>query len=128
MKYLTSILLILAVQTSFAFGGSTTVGVPNPAAANCIKLGGTLESFEASSGYTDYNCAIEQWQLFTEMNKRNLVKPHSYPGPVVAMPNPAAVNCIDVEGKLSERIHSNDSATYCIVEEWTLLKYINVIY
>ena len=119
MKKIIISLIILASAQVFAGGGSS-IGPANPAALNCVRLGGELESVNTKKG-TYSNCVIQEWTLFRAMYERGLVKDHQYgPG---AMPNPAAVNCTDIGGSL--RYISQNSA--CVVEEWTLFRVINVL-
>ncbi len=113
---------ILAFSTAHA-GGSTTVGVPNPAALNCLFLHGALEEYTTPAGVSS-NCVVDEWELYLEMERRNLVTPHQYgPG---AMPNPAAVNCLDIGGQLREVTTPAGTAGSCVIDEWALFKVINV--
>ena len=123
MKNLLLLLLLISSQQAFAGGGSS-VGLGNPAAKNCLKLGGTLESYQTNAG-EDNKCVIEEWKLFREMYDRHLVKEHHYPH--MGMPNPAAVNCIDVGGQI--RIMTDNDGQYglCVVEEWKLFRTIDVV-
>ncbi|MBN8542354.1 MAG: DUF333 domain-containing protein [Deltaproteobacteria bacterium] len=110
----------------FARGGGSSVGPANPAAMNCLVLGGELENYTTEAG-ENANCVIEEWTLFKEMNDRGLVKPHQY-GPGVGMPNPAAVNCIDIGGDLrAEAMPTGETSTFCVVEQWTLFNTIDAV-
>jgi putative hemolysin len=104
-------------------GGSSTVGPANPAAVNCVKLGGILEPYQTPAGQ-GANCVIGEWQLFREMLKRGLTKPHRYGNG--AMPNPAAVNCIDIQGTLRTENTPAGQNGLCVIEEWSLFRVINV--
>jgi putative hemolysin len=119
-------LLTLMASVSFA-GGSTTVGPSNPASVNCINLGGKLEIQTSTAG--EYaNCAIEEWQLFNEMSKRGLIKENEInPGVPSGIANPASKNCKNVEGQFRRESSPAGEFSLCIVEEWTLIKYINVV-
>lgn len=124
MKKITLILGMLLTANAVAFmGGGSTIGPANPAAVNCIKLGGDLQSYTTPAGENAY-CLIEEWQLFREMDRRGLTKNHTYPG--VGMPNPAAVNCKDVQGSLVIKQSPQGEAGYCAVEQWTLIRVIDV--
>ena len=124
MKNLLLITAILTSQITLAdTGGSSTVGPANPAAVNCIKLGGVLEKYENPLG-EDSNCVLEEWHLYREMKKRNLVKPHDYD--MGGMPNPAAVNCADIGGHIRTIEGPNGEGGYCVVPQWTLFRAINV--
>lgn len=105
-------------------GGGSSVGPANPAALNCIKLGGTLEPFTTPQGESN-NCVIDEWQLYREMSKRHLVKEHRYDG--IALPNPAAVNCVDSGGEIRIMHTPAGEAGYCVIEEWQLFRVIDVI-
>ena len=122
MKNLVLVASVLISTQTFAGGGSS-IGPANPAAINCLKLGGTLESVSTSDGQNS-NCVIDEWLLFREMYARGLVKEHGYGS--VGMPNPAAVNCIDAGGELRIVESPEGQAGYCVVEQWTLFHVINV--
>lgn len=123
---------ILIVLVSFFLSShalarkSLKLGLGNPAAKNCIKLGGALESFSTPAGQDAY-CVIDEWLLWREMNARGLVKPHnSNRRGTVDMPNPAAVNCKNVGGQFRlEKTPAGDRGL-CVVEQWTLIRSINV--
>lgn len=123
----TFILLTLSLISFQLFaGGSSTVGPGNPAAINCVKLGGVLESFSTAAGQ-DANCVIDEWLLWQKMYERGLLKHHDYDrGGGIGLPNPAAVNCIDVEGQIRIEQTPAGERGLCVVEEWTLFKYIDV--
>jgi putative hemolysin len=122
LNKMTQISLATVALSSSAFaGGSSTVGPANPAAVNCLKLGGTLERVVTPEG-EDANCRIEEWKLFRAMSEQNLVKPHHYGNG--AMPNPAAVNCIDIGGELRSVTTPNGEAGVCVIEEWKLFRVI----
>jgi putative hemolysin len=113
------------IMSSFAIaGGSSTIGPANPAALNCIKLGGTLETITSPEGEGAF-CVIEAWHLFNEMNERGLVKEHTYPP--IGMPNPSAVNCNDIEGQYRIVSTPEGDSAVCAVEQWTLFRVINVL-
>lgn len=116
-----SIVFVALFVTSVTFaGGGSSIGPANPASTNCLKLGGDLEMVTTPAGQYG-NCVIEEWTLFTAMNERGLVKPHQYPGN--SMPNPAAVNCLDINGQL----RYSKQVGACVVEEWALFHIINVL-
>ncbi len=124
MKNLFIALTMLAAANAMAEGGGSSVGPGNPAALNCIKLGGGLERFRTPQG-EDSNCVIEEWQLYREMHARKLDKRHRYgPGGV---PNPAAVNCADIGGTIRIVNAPEGEAGYCVVEQWDLFRAIDVI-
>lgn len=112
----------ILTATAHAFdGGSSTVGPGNPASYNCLKLGGVLERTPSGS-YS--NCVIECWKLYREMAKRNLVKPRDHEN--VSMPNPAAVNCLDLKGTLRPVRTLQGQRTDCVVAQWDLFRAIDV--
>lgn len=113
---------ILFAASNANAGGGSSVGPANPAAVNCEQLGGTLEPFTTPQG-EDANCAIEEWSLYRQMASRNLLTPHSYTGMV---PNPAAVNCNDVNGIWRLVETPQGQSGLCVVEQWTLYRVINV--
>lgn len=123
MKTLISILATVLSSVAFAGGGSS-IGPANPAAVNCLKLEGTLEPYHTPEG-DSANCVIEAWHLFDEMCKRDLCHEHHYPRG--GMPNPAAVNCLDIGGKYRSQSTPDGSIGFCVVEQWTLFHVINVI-
>ena len=123
MKKTLSVLVFLASVSALAGGGSS-VGGGNPAVVNCYKLGGTTETVQTSQGQ-DTNCVIEEWTLFRAMDKRGLVTPHNSGSH--GMPNPAAVNCIDISGNLRTVDTSTGPESYCVIEEWALFHVINVL-
>lgn len=120
MKTKILLLSLIIGSTGFAGGGSS-VGLGNPAAENCIKLEGTLEYGEQS------NCVVDEWHLWIEMNKRGLTQHHQYPGHPIGLPNPAAVNCIDIGGQTRTLETPEGQLGLCVVEQWTLFRAINVI-
>jgi len=119
-----SIFSILSVGLQAFAGGSSTVGPGNPAAVNCIQLGGVLESYQTPAG-ASANCVIEQWQLYKEMSARGLTNPPHGSENGVGMPNPAAVNCIDIEGQLRTVSSPTGQSGFCVVEQWTLFRVIH---
>lgn len=123
MKNLIFIISILISLATFAGGGSS-VGSANPAAQNCLKLGGTLERVQTPEGERG-NCVIEEWLLFREMHNRGLVKRHDCG--FASIPNPAAVNCRDIGGEIRIVETSAGQAGYCVVDEWKLFRAIDVI-
>ena len=112
--------LLFSAQT-FAGGGSS-VGPGNPSALNCIKLGGTLEAIETPDGQ-DANCVIDEWQLWWEMNSRNLVRENDDPGMIA---NPATANCYNIGGTIRMDSTPEGEVGYCVIEEWALFRAINV--
>lgn len=122
-KFRFIILSILVIGAQAHAGGSSTVGPGNPAAINCLKLGGLLEQVQTPEGQ-DANCIIDEWQLYSEMFKRGLVKRHHYGH--VGMPNPAAVNCIDIKGALRSEEGPEGQRGLCMVGQWDLFRAINV--
>lgn len=122
-KFGLMILSIVMLGAQAYAGGSSTVGPGNPAAYNCIKLGGFLESFTSPQG-EDSNCVIDEWKLFNEMYQRGLVKPHHHDN--VGMPNPAAVNCIDINGTLRYESTPEGQIGFCVVEQWDLFRAIDI--
>lgn len=64
------------------------------------------------------NCVIEEWKLFRTMNALGLTKRHHYgPG---GMPNPAAVNCVDILGTIRIVRTAEGEGGYCVIDEWAL--------
>lgn len=124
MKIITNIFVMLVSSIALAGGGSS-IGPANPAAVNCGKLQGTLEPYSTPQG-EGANCVIEAWHLFDEMFKRGLVKEHHYPVPPRFIPNPSAVNCNDIQGNYINRTTPEGDVGYCVVEEWTLFRVIDV--
>lgn len=121
---ITIIFLMLLVNISFA-GGKSTIGMANPASVNCLKLGGVLERHTNYKGeYAD--CAIEEWTLYHEMLKRGLVQENSSDHDGLGMPNPASVNCENVEGELRIEQTNKGENGICVVNEWDLMKYIDI--
>jgi len=119
MKTLIMTLSLLFTCASFAGGGSS-VGPANPAAVHCTNLGGQLIDYTTPEGQ-NANCLIEQWALFRAMYEKGLVTQHQYgPG---GMPNPAAVNCIDINGTLQYA----EQGGFCLVEQWTLFRVFHPI-
>lgn len=118
------VLIISSIGVQAYAGGSSTVGPGNPSTANCLKLGGTLEDLETPAGQSSH-CLIEEWQLFREMAKRNLIKQHRYGN--LGMPNPAAVNCADIKGSLRYVVTQSGEAGLCVVDGWDLFRAIDVL-
>ena len=116
---------LILVSNSFAGGGSS-IGVANPAAVACVNLNGKLETYRVSNG-KDANCVIEQWQQFKEMAQRGLVKSHNYNNHngSIGMPNPAAVNCIEIGGKLRVESSVYGQNGMCVIPQWTLFRILN---
>ncbi|MBK9321934.1 MAG: DUF333 domain-containing protein [Bdellovibrionaceae bacterium] len=122
-KFKVMILTIMLAGTHSYAGGSSTVGPANPAAVNCVKLEGVLENYEMPEGQ-NANCVVDEWHLYTEMDKRGMVKK---PGSgSVALPNPAAVNCYDIGGALRIEDTLEGERGLCVVEQWTLFRAIDV--
>ena len=122
-----NILLILVVLVSAleaSAGGSSTVGPSNPAAVNCLYLGGALERTENSGGQ-DANCVIDQWKLFKEMSDRGLVKEHI--GENLSIPNPAALNCLEIKGNIRLEETLAGQKGLCVVAQWDLFRAINIL-
>ncbi len=119
------LLMSLVPLNSALAGGGSSVGPANPASVNCIKLGGGLESAVDSDGNSFGLCVIGLWALYKEMNDRGLVKPHPG-GPGVGMPNPAALNCVEIGGGVRSIETPNGYHDVCVVEEWDLFKAIDV--
>jgi hypothetical protein len=115
-------LSFLGIQIASA-GGSSTAGIGNPAALNCEKLGGTLESYTTPEGQ-NANCVIEEWLLFREMDKRGLV--HNDIPEEISMPNPASVNCIKIGGSIRVVQNPVGDTGYCVIEQWTLFRAIDI--
>lgn len=124
-KFKIIIASVSAIGLQAFAGGSSTVGPSNPAAVNCLKLGGFLENTETATGQ-DANCIIEEWQLYREMSKRGLVQSRPHDHGSVAMPNPAAVNCIDIKGTLRIEDSLNGQRGLCVVRQWDLFRAIDV--
>lgn len=120
------LLTFVCLSTSTVFAGpAISEGVPNPASVNCTKLGGQLNIVTEPDGGQASYCTIDEWQLFKEMYQRGLIKPHKYGQN--GMPNPAAVNCVDIGGEIDIVTNPDGGqAGYCKIEEWTLFKAINV--
>jgi len=113
----------LVITAQAHAGGSSTVGPGNPAAFNCLKLGGTLERVVTPRGQ-DANCVIDQWKLYKEMSDRGLVRHHQYAD--MAMPNPAAVNCLDIKGTIRMEETPGGQRGLCVVAQWDLFRAIDV--
>ena len=118
MKILVTLVLVLSGATAFAGGGSS-IGPANPAAVNCLKLGGSEERVETSAGEST-NCVVEEWSLFRAMSALNQVKSHEYG--LGGMANPSSVNCDDINGSLRVIESTDGQAGYCVIEEWKLFK------
>lgn len=119
MKTLMIALSILLTSAAFAGGGSS-VGPANPAAVHCLDLGGQLVNYTTPEGQ-NANCLIEQWALFGAMYKQGLVTEHHYGSG--GMPNPAAVNCLDINGTLQY----TEQGSLCLVEQWALFRVFHPI-
>lgn len=117
MKKLALVIIVLS-QLSFAEygGGSSGVGVPNPAAKNCVDLGGTLTYGTEEGGGTFALCTlgsvqVEEWTLFRTaqgectdaarkfLTQGKFVYPKPNPGGAIGMPNPSSVNCVQRGGQ-----------------------------
>jgi putative hemolysin len=121
-------LILICLGSLFSMTASATRetgGIGNPAAKNCILLGGRLEMVVHPDGGQDANCVIEEWKLFSEMNKRHLVHKHQYDG--IRVPNPASVNCADIKGTLRMVATPQGQYGLCVVGEWNLFRAINII-
>ena len=125
MKKIT-FLSILCFSLIAQAGGGSSIGPANPASLNCSKLGGTSELVRDPDGEYS-NCVIEQWTLYKEMAKRGLVKQHPSDPDRPSMPNPATVNCHDIDGQIRVKQEPSGEAAYCVVEEWTLFRAIDVV-
>ncbi|MGZ3744283.1 MAG: DUF333 domain-containing protein [Pseudobdellovibrionaceae bacterium] len=117
------ILGALVITAEAHGGGSSTVGPANPAAVNCIKLGGTLERVVTPAG-EDANCVIDEWKLYKEMSDRGLVKRHNYEN--ISIPNPASVNCLDIKGTLRIEETPEGQRGLCVVGQWDLFRAIDI--
>ncbi|MBK8201748.1 MAG: DUF333 domain-containing protein [Bdellovibrionales bacterium] len=118
---LSSFSSLLKKGTAHAGGGSS-IGPANPAAVNCIQLGGALSL--SLRQRENANCVIEQWTLFHAMLS-GASRDHNYgPG---GMPNPAAVNCLDIAGTLRMIETPEGTAGYCVVNQWALFRVIDVV-
>jgi putative hemolysin len=123
-KLILSVFILTSMNGISHAGGGSSIGPANPAAVNCIQLGGALESVVTPEG-ENANCVIDQWTLFHAMLERGLVKDHNYgPG---GMPNPAAVNCLDIAGTLRMIETPEGTAGYCVVDQWALFRVIDVV-
>ncbi|MBL7670682.1 MAG: DUF333 domain-containing protein [Bdellovibrionaceae bacterium] len=116
----------LLIGSMAAGGGGSSVGPSNPAAENCIKLQGTLESFEDNAGQ-GANCVVDEWHLWREMERRGLVKHHEEPTPPYGLANPASVNCQDIGGEIRWVETLEGTQGFCVVGEWKLFEAINVL-
>jgi putative hemolysin len=130
MKFLISSALILVLGSIAYAGGGSSIGPANPAAVNCIKLNGTREPIQTPEG--EYaNCVVEAWHLYNEMSKRGLVKDPACPNPPNpnppgGIPNPSAVNCIGIGGSYVNKSTPEGAIGFCVVEEWTLFRAIDI--
>ncbi len=124
---ITKLILVLGLWSGlFAFaGGGSSVGPGNPASYNCVKLGGQLEAYTTPQGQ-GANCVLDEWKLWTEMNNRGLIKPVRSETVLAYLPNPAAVNCVRIGGKLRQVETPQGTQGFCVVEEWTLFRAINI--
>lgn len=129
MKVLIASVLLIGLSSIAFAGGGSSIGPANPAAVNCIKLNGRLEPFQTPMG-EGANCVVEAWHLYNEMSKRGLVKdptcPNPHPNPPGRIPNPSAVNCIDIGGSYVNESTPEGAIGYCVVEEWTLFRAIDI--
>lgn len=123
MKAILSLLVAMLTVPAYAVGGGSSVGIGNPAAVNCVKLDGTLELFTTPEGVGS-NCVIEQWHLFNEMNKRGLIPGQS--AEAILMPNPAALNCIEIKGSIRRVTSPEGESGLCVVEIWDLMRAIDI--
>jgi putative hemolysin len=127
MKYLVVLFVALSalnVMPAFAGGGSS-IGVGNPAAKNCIELGGKLQILDVQ-GQAE-NCLIEEWNLFRTMYRCHLVQVHHYGSPgQIGMANPASVNCADIGGQIQiMKSPTGGEFGVCVVEEWKLFRSVD---
>jgi putative hemolysin len=119
-----SVFIVTSLNAMARTGGGSSIGPANPAAVNCIQMGGELETVVTPEG-ANANCVIEQWILLHAMLERGLVKDHKYgPG---GMPSPAAVNCLDIAGALRMIETPEGKAGYCVVDQWALFRVIDVV-
>lgn len=125
MRTLIALTVIIMGTFAFSMEGESSIGPANPAAVNCIKLEGKLETVVTPAGQ-DANCVVEEWHLYREMYKRGLVKEHHYPVNSIGMPNPAAVNCIDIGGSLRTETTPGGEYGLCVIPQWTLFRVIDV--
>lgn len=63
-------LSVLALAAALS-GGAAAVGLPNPASAYCLEIGGTLEMREETGGTVGYcrlpdGRVVEEWTLFRQ--------------------------------------------------------------
>lgn len=93
-------------------GPNLSVQIANPASVNCGKLGGKSEIITTKSGQYS-NCAIEKTILFRAMKARGLIKDSQQ------IADQASANCIAINGTLK--------LENCLIEEWSLMKVIDVI-
>lgn len=106
-----------------ARGGGSSIGVGNPASANCLKLGGKLKNHKNKAGEYS-NCHIDEWTLFHAMNDRGLVKLRP---PQQFVVNPASANCIDINGRMKlKKDRQGNEYGICVIGEWDLFHAINV--
>lgn len=118
------LVLIVAASSEVFAGGGSSIGLGNPASANCEKLGGALESVLSPEGESA-NCVISAWTLFKAMKTRDLTGKTQYDQ--VGMVNPADANCIDIGGQLRDVNTMAGEESFCVIEEWQLFRVINVI-
>jgi putative hemolysin len=119
MRKMILVTVSLVSLSAFAGGGSS-VGPENPAARNCLALGGAVEIVEDPDGNQASYCAIAQWTLFREMAARGLTD-DSVQG------NPASLNCLKAGGTLRRVVTPEGEDHDCVIEAWTLFRIIDVV-
>lgn len=123
-KSFIAVAALLTSMSAFALdGGSSSVGVPNPAAELCLKLNGTVETVLTPAG-EGANCVVDEWVLFRSMTDAGLIHSPSQPRHAW-ISNPASKNCITIGGTLRMVNTPAGEAGHCVIEEWTLFKVYN---
>lgn len=135
MKYLASLLMGLFVSSAAFGGGSTTAGVPNPAAGLCIEVGGKLLGVQVAAGEASLcrigdRALIDTWTLFRELSSHDTLAVaalRANQGPRLAMPHPALLYCSEAGGRIEfGRSSENADVALCrfsdnsVIEAWTL--------
>ncbi|MBP7686873.1 MAG: DUF333 domain-containing protein [Thermoflexales bacterium] len=133
MKVLISvfILALLMAACSSTPAPLPTAAAPNPASANCVAKGGTLDIRRETNGEVGYckfadGSECEEWAYFR--NECQPKTPNVPPTAVAGLPNPASANCIKQGGDLIIRTDAKGEVGYCQFpdgsecEEWALYR------
>jgi putative hemolysin len=98
--------------------------MPNPASANCVAQGGTLDIRQGEGGEVGY-CVFADG---SECEEWALMRGECAPGQQANMPNPASANCVAQGGTLDIRQGEGGEVGYCVFadgsecEEWALMR------